>query len=154
MLTDTLYSPSVSQLQRFDPKICIIITVIIRHPTIYNFMMSVVLNWQSCEILSWAHHCATDLVLLIGMSMSGRLSGCSALCFFSHSSTRERPVWYFPISIMTQTNTAERLHSFQSQVFSGNGPNARKIEVTATVMPRKSIHHGMEQGKGMYSNTT
>jgi len=107
-------------------------------------MVSVVLNWQLCEILSWAHHCATGLFLLIGMSISGRLSKCP-IVFFSHSSSRERPDWYFLISIMTLTTIVERLHSFQSQVFCGSGPNARKIEVTATVVPRKSIHHGMEQ---------
>jgi hypothetical protein len=46
---------------------------------------------------------------------------------------------------MTLTKIVDGLHSFQSQVFSGNGPMARKIEVTATVVPQKILHHGMEQ---------
>jgi len=51
----------------------------------------------------------------------------------------------FHISIMTLGTIVDRLHSFHSQDFSRNGPNARKTEVTATVVPRKSPHHGMEQ---------
>jgi hypothetical protein len=46
---------------------------------------------------------------------------------------------------MTLTAIVDRLHNFYSQVFSSNEPNARKTEVTATVVPWKNSHHGMEQ---------